>query len=85
MLPKIHSLRFTDADKSCHIPLDALAQCHALRVLELGIRVSLTSGGTPEETLRTLEESSLELMIFQTLSPADKCGVCTPYSRRRCQ
>lgn len=47
----------------------ALAQCPALRVLELSNYVSLESPGTFEEALEELEDSSLQLLKLHYNSP----------------
>ena len=64
-VPKLHRLQLIEG--SMVLPFDAVAQCPALRVLELGTNNILESSGAFEETLQRLEKSSLQLLTFQCL------------------
>ena len=69
LLPRLHNLHTLGFSRKGHgnlsrLPFHALAQCLALRVLELADQISLTSPGTFEEALKQLEESCLDLLKF---------------------
>ena len=62
-MPNLHTLRFLGGVP--YLSLDAVAQCPALRVLELGHTVHLKSPGAMEEALQRLGKSSLQLLMFR--------------------
>ena len=80
ILANLHSLRCgTDSSgETSWLPLHVLALCPAVRVLELGHRVSLTSLGTSEEALKDLEESRLDTLKLRCTRKMDARIVCTP-------